>query len=193
MVYDKRHFNSLAFRTVHTKKHKRQDMKLEDAKMKFIQSWGALGSDWGIPRSMAQIHALLLANKDALSAEEVMKTIQLSRGNVNINLRELINWNLINKQNKLGERKEFFKANHDIWGIAKNIIQERKRRELQPVQQLLKTLKDEKLEGEAEEIEHFQRIITDLYDFVSQMEQLADLMVKLNDNAFFKKMIKMLS
>jgi len=168
-------------------------MKLEAAKMEFIQSWGALGSAWGIPRSMAQIHALLLSNEQALSAEDIMKTIQLSRGNVNINLRELINWKLISKQNKLGERKEYFKANHDIWGIAKNIIQERKKRELQPVQQLLQTLKDEKLEGDPEEIEHFQKLISDLHDFVTQLEQLADLMVRLNDNVFFKKMIKMLS
>lgn len=168
-------------------------MKLEDAKMEFIQSWGALGSAWGIPRSMAQIHALLLSNKEEMSAEEVMKAIQLSRGNVNINLRELINWKLISKQNKLGERKEFFLANHDIWAIAKNIVQERKKRELQPVQDLLLILKNEQLDGPEEDVAHFQKIISDLYDFVQQMEQLSDLMTQLNDNIFFKKMIKMLS
>ncbi len=168
-------------------------MKLEDAKMEFIQSWGALGSSWGIPRSMAQIHALLLSNEGEMSAEEVMETIQLSRGNVNINLRELINWKLISKQNKLGERKEFFIANHDIWAIAKNIVQERKKRELQPVQDLLQMLKNEKLDGNAEDVEHFQKIITEISDFVNQMEQLADLMTQLNDNVFFKKMIKMLN
>jgi DNA-binding transcriptional regulator GbsR (MarR family) len=167
-------------------------MKIEEAKMEFVQSWGSLGSAWGIPRSMAQIHALLLASSHQLSAEDIMESIQLSRGNVNINLRELMNWKLINKQSKIGERKEFFAANHDIWLMAKNIVQERKRRELQPVQDLLIKLKSAKLEGDVQEIAHFQKVISDLEEFVAQMNQLSELMIKLNDNAFFKKMIKML-
>jgi len=167
-------------------------MKISDAKMEFVQTWGSLGSSWGIPRSMAQIHALLLASDKELSAEDIMETIQLSRGNVNINLRELMNWKLIAKQSKLGERKEFFAANQDIWSMAKNIVQERKRRELQPVQDLLIKLKTVKLEGDPSEIKHFQSLIGELEEFVSQMDQLSSLMVKLNDNVFFKKMIKML-
>ena len=96
-------------------------MQLADAKTEFIQTWGSLGSAWGISRSMAQIHALLLTSATALSTEEVMEATQLSRGNVNINLRELVNWRLVSKQNKLGERKEFFSANYDIWSVAQNI------------------------------------------------------------------------
>jgi len=98
-------------------------MKLAEAKMEFVQTWGSIGSSWGIPRSMAQIHALLLASKEALSTEDVMDTIKISRGNVNINMRELINWKLVAKQNKLGERKEFFTANTDIMAMAQNIVQ----------------------------------------------------------------------
>ena len=71
---------------------------------------------------MAQIHALLLASRSEMSTEEVMEAIQLSRGNVNINMRELVNWRLVLKQNKLGERKEFFAANHDIWQMARDIM-----------------------------------------------------------------------
>lgn len=93
-------------------------MKLAEAKLEFVQTWGSIGSSWGIPKSMAQIHALLLASKNELSTEDVMETIQLSRGNVNINMRELINWNLVSKQSKLGERREFFTANTDIMAIA---------------------------------------------------------------------------
>lgn len=168
-------------------------MKLKDAKMEFVQTWGSIGSSWGIPRSMAQIHALLLASNEALSTEDVMETIQLSRGNVNINMRELINWNLVAKQNKLGERKEFFAANHDIMAMAQNIVQERKKRELQPVLVLLDRLKKGKLEGKKEEVEHFKNLMLELEDFITQLDQLSEIWLKLKDNFFFKKMIKTMS
>jgi DNA-binding transcriptional regulator GbsR (MarR family) len=168
-------------------------MKLQEAKMDFVQSWGSIGSSWGIPRSMAQIHALLLASNEALSTEDVMETIKISRGNVNINMRELINWNLVAKQNKLGERKEFFSANHDIMAMAQNIVQERKKRELQPVLDLIANLKSDKIEGNKEEVAHFQNLMSELEDFIKQLDQLSEIWLKLKDNFFFKKMIKTVS
>lgn len=168
-------------------------MKLEDAKMEFVQTWGAIGSSWGIPRSMAQIHALLLASNEPLSTEDVMDTIKLSRGNVNINMRELINWRLVSKQNKIGERKEFFTAETDVMSIAQNIVEERKRRELSPILILLKKLKYDKIEGPQEEVEHFKELIVELEDFIIQLDQLSDIWLKLKDNFFFKKMIKTMS
>lgn len=168
-------------------------MKLQEAKMEFVQTWGAIGSSWGIPRSMAQIHALLLASNEALSTEDVMETIQISRGNANINIRELINWNLVSKQHKLGERKEFFTANADIMAMAQNIVQERKKRELQPVLDLMAKLKSEEIEGSKEEVEHFQKLMNELDDFIKQLDQLSEIWLKLKDNFFFKKMIKTMS
>ena len=168
-------------------------MKLEDAKMEFVQSWGILGSEWGIPKSMGQIHALLLSHKEGISAEDVMEGIQLSRGNVNTNLRELIDWGLVTKQSKIGERKEYFQASYDVWSIAKNIVEKRKKKEIEPVQQLLRKLKDQKLEGNKEDVKHFQKIVKEIDDFVNQMDQLSELMIKMNDNLFFKKIIKSLA
>lgn len=167
-------------------------MKIEEAKMEFIQTWGTLGSAWGIPKSMAQIHALLLSHHKELSTEEIMEIIQLSRGNVNVNIRELISWKLAQKKHILGERKEFFIANHDVWDVAINIMKERKRKELEPVQDLIRHLKQEKLEGAKSEVVHFKKILNELDDFVSQMDQLSELMFKLNKNMFFKRMIKIL-
>ena len=160
--------------------------------MEFIQTWGSVGSTWGIPRSMAQIHALLLANAEGLSTEEVMEEAKLSRGNVNINLRELINWGLISKQNKLGERKEFFKANHEIWEIAKRIIEERKKREFVPIQNLLRELKKSKIEGPKAEVAHFNKLVKELDEFLTQMDQLSELLVKMKNNRFFNQFIKFL-
>ncbi len=168
-------------------------MNIQEARLSFIQTWGALGSAWGIPRSMAQIHALLLTTHKDLSTEEVMEEIQLSRGNVNINMRELINWNLVKKQHKLGERKEFFTADKNIWSIAQNIVTERKRRELVPVHDMIKDLKQTKIEGPIEEVKHFQTLIDDLEEFVVQMDKLSEMAIKLNKNVLFKNMMKMLS
>jgi DNA-binding transcriptional regulator GbsR (MarR family) len=127
-----------------------------------------------------------------LSTEEVMEAVQLSRGNVNINMRELINWNLVAKQTKLGERKEFFVAGHDVWNMAKNIAQERKRRELMPVRDLLSELLYADIEGDAVEVEHFKTLLSDLDEFVKQMDQLSDLLLKINNNALFKRVVKTL-
>lgn len=168
-------------------------MKLEEGRSKFIQAWGSLGSSWGISKSMAQIHALLLSYPEGLSADEIMEQVQLSRGNVNTNVRELINWRLVRKETVLGERKEFFIAIHDVHSIAQNIMEERKRRELEPVRRLLNELKAAKLEGNKEEIEHFQSLLSDLADFVSQMENLTNLMTKINNNNYMKKLIKAIS
>ena len=70
-------------------------MTLDEGKESFIQSWGTLGSSWGITRTMAQIHALLLVSPEALSAEDIMAQLQISRGNANMNIRALIDWNLV--------------------------------------------------------------------------------------------------
>lgn len=168
-------------------------MKLEDAKMQFVQAWGSFGSSWGVPRSLAQIHALLLATGKGLSTEEVMEQTKLSRGNVNINLRELVNWKLAQKQHKLGERKDYFIADHDIWRITKSIVQERKKRELEPIQTLLSALRNETLEGDEQAVTHFTDMVTELDDFLTQMDQLTELMEKLNGNIFFRRMTKMMA
>ena len=83
-------------------------MEFKESKEKFIQSWGVLGSSWGINRTMAQIHALLLISPEILSTEEIMDELQISRGNANMNIRGLMDWGIVTKHFKTGERKDFF-------------------------------------------------------------------------------------
>ena len=128
-------------------------MELEAAKIKFIQSWGSLGSSWGINRTMAQIHALLLVSDEPLSAEDIMSGLQISRGNTNMNVRTLIDWGIVSKEFKVGERKEFFVADKDIWAVARQITRERRRRELEPLVDAIKDLKD--VEGSDDETKKF--------------------------------------
>src|SRR5271154_3821415 len=115
-------------------------MKLEEAKAQFIQAWGKLGSEWGINRTMAQVHALLLVTPEALSTEEIMEQLSISRGNANMTVRDLIGWGLVEKQLKQGERKEFFYADKDTWNIARQVAKERRKRELDPVIKVLDEL-----------------------------------------------------
>src|SRR5437868_7362426 len=115
-------------------------MELLEARQKFIEAWGKLGSEWGINRTMAQVHALLLISPDALTTEEIMEQLCISRGNANMTLRDLINWGLIEKQHRPGERKEYFFAVKDTWTIARQVAQERKKRELDPVLKVLNEL-----------------------------------------------------
>lgn len=83
-------------------------MELNEAKSKFINTWGMLGSQWGINRTMSQIYALLLITPGAISADDIMEQLSISRGNANMNLRALLDWGLIYKELRPWERREFF-------------------------------------------------------------------------------------
>ena len=103
----------------------------------FVLLWGEMASHWGINRTMAQIHALLYASDQPLDTDEIMDRLQISRGNANMNLRALVDWNLVRKTHQLGSRKDFFVAESDVWTITTTIIEERQRREIKPVQRAL--------------------------------------------------------
>ncbi|MFM8361479.1 MAG: GbsR/MarR family transcriptional regulator, partial [Haliscomenobacter sp.] len=115
-------------------------MNVSEGTEKFIQSWGALATSWGINRTMAQIHALLLASSNPLTADDIMESLQMSRGNVNLNLRALMDWGLVMKELRPGDRKDYFVAEKDIWEVVKRIIIERKKRELEPMIKILDEL-----------------------------------------------------
>ena len=117
-------------------------MKLIEARQQFISSWGAFGTHWGINRTMAQIHALLLISPDPLTQDDIMEQLNISRGNTNMNIRELINWGLVERVLLSGERKEYFTAEKDIWKVTTQITRERKKRELDPMLKLLSQLEN---------------------------------------------------
>ena len=102
-------------------------MELKEAQNAFIQHWAQLGSSWGINKTMAQIHALLLISQGALSTEEIMDRLKISRGNANMNTRALQDWGLVYKEHHIGERKEFFRAEKDTNKVARSIARERRR------------------------------------------------------------------
>src|ERR1700755_933097 len=105
---------------------------LSEARDQFVSQWGVIGSAWGINRTMAQIHALLITAPSALSTDEVMAELKISRGNAHSNLRDLVSWGLVRSVVRKGERKEFFEAEKDVWKMFCTILRERRRRELRP-------------------------------------------------------------
>lgn len=167
-------------------------MKLDEGKEKFIQAWGTLGSKWGINRTMAQVQALLLIAPEPLSAEEIMEALNISRGNANMNVRALIDWGVVYKELKPGERKEYFRAEKDIWEVAKQVTVERRKRELEPVLKVLREVKD--IEGEKgdAEVEEFQHVTEDIEKFAVKVNDAFERMVKADEHWFFGPFMKLM-
>jgi DNA-binding transcriptional regulator GbsR (MarR family) len=109
----------------------------EEGIKQFILFWGDMASSWGINRTMAQIHALLYAIDEPLDTDEIMRRLQISRGNANMNLRALVDWRLAQRVQQLGSRKDYYTSEKDVWKISTTVIQERNRREVLPVRQTL--------------------------------------------------------
>ncbi|MCF6365526.1 MAG: MarR family transcriptional regulator [Bacteroidales bacterium] len=165
-------------------------MKLSKTQEEFIKSWGSLGSKWGLNKTLAQIHALFLITENSLSAEEIMETLKISRGNVNMNVRTLIDWGLVYKETKLGERKEFFIGEKDMWLIFKRVLKIRKERELDPMLKVLKTLK--KNEEKDSENKNIINQIKNIEKFASEADNMLEKFIKMDENWFWSKFINLI-
>ena len=156
-------------------------MKFKEAKNKFVQTWGALGSQWGINKTMAQIHALLMVSHEPVSMEDIMEELQISRGNASMNLRALMDWGIVYKEYKTGERREYFTAEKDLDELAVKISKERSKREIKPALKVLKEVSSIEADGTAEE-RHFVAQTNKLYDFVLKADNVLDKMTEYKDN-----------
>ena len=165
-------------------------MKFDEAKDKFIQSWGVLGKNWGINRTMAQVQALLLISPEPLTTEEVMEELSISRGNANMNIRMLIDWGLAKKVVKAGERKEYFYSEKDIWDLAKQVVKERRKREIEPLLEVLNEI--DQIEGNDEKVETLKQVTGDFKEFAQKLNDMADKALKSDEHWFYGLIIKML-
>lgn len=165
-------------------------MNWVEGKEKFIQTWGTLGTNWGVNRTMAQIHALLLIAPEALSADDIMEELQISRGNANMNIRALMDWGLVYKELRPGDRKEYFIAEKDMWKVVRQIIMNRKKKELEPMLKALDELSG--VEGESEEAVAFIKAIQDIKLFSSKADATLDSLVKADSNWFVGTFLKLI-
>jgi DNA-binding transcriptional regulator GbsR (MarR family) len=100
---------------------------------RFVEAWGTMGSFWGVNRSVARVHALLLASSHPWTLDEISERLQISKGNASVSLKELRSWSVVSRSFKPGERKEFFACEPDAWQMFFSIVRERKRREFDPI------------------------------------------------------------
>lgn len=113
---------------------------IDNAQQTFIQHFGEMGSRWGINRTVGQIYALLVISETALNADQISETLHLSRSNVSMSIKELNSWNLLRITSHPGDRKDYFNTPDDIWEIARTLIDERRKREIDPTLSMLRNL-----------------------------------------------------
>jgi len=139
---------------------------LSETREQFVAQWGVLGTQWGINRTMAQVHALLMVAPEALNTDEVMEELEISRGNAHTSLKELVGWGLLQIVTKRGDRKEYFEAEKDVWKIFQAVTKERMRREIDPALQVLENCADQTKGLKGKEAESFHNQMRELADFV---------------------------
>jgi DNA-binding transcriptional regulator GbsR (MarR family) len=150
------------------------DQKLEQAREEFVAQWGALGTQWGINRTMAQIHALLMTSPLPMCTDEVMESLVASRGNAHANLKELVNWGLLRMIVVKGDRRDFYEAEKDVWQIFTIIARERKRREIDPALSILNKCAKETKDLKSAEAKAFHNQMKQLEEFVSFASKMSD-------------------
>ncbi len=104
----------------------------KDTVQQFVEAWGAMGALWGINRSVARVHALLMATEDPLSLDEIAEKLQISKGNASMSLRELRTFGVVRQLQVPGDRRDFYVTEPDVWTMFFRILKERKRREFDP-------------------------------------------------------------
>lgn len=166
-------------------------MTLSEAKEKYIQTWGTFATNWGINRTMAQVHALLLSSEKPLSTDEVMEELEVSRGNANMNLRALMDWGIVKKEFVKGDRKEYFTAEKDVWFLFKQITKERRKREIEPVISFLEELKNIE-DRDSEEAKEFIKLMDEFSSVTGKINNIMDLAIKSDDHWLVGKITNLL-
>src|SRR5687768_9422058 len=145
----------------------------------FVELWNNMGTLWGISPTMARIHGLLYITGAALSMDDIMDRLAISRGNVSMNLSKLVEWGLVRRVHKKRDRKEYYESLHDVWEMFTLVASQRKRRELDPIINTLRRCKEqltpESLGPKAAEEAPRARLqrINDLLKFLTLVDSLA--------------------
>ena len=113
-------------------------MTITPSMEKYILHWGEMGTRWGVNRTVSQIHALLYLSPEPLTAEDIANSLSVARSNVSNSLKELQSWGLVSATHKLGDRRDHFAAKGDTWEMLMTIVEERKRREIEPTLTMLR-------------------------------------------------------
>jgi DNA-binding transcriptional regulator GbsR (MarR family) len=152
--------------------------KLSPAAHRFILHWGEMSTRWGINRSMAQMHALLYLSPEALTAEQIADILKLARSNVSTGIRELRAWGVVRVVHRLGDRRDYFECVHDVWELLLAILEQRKRREVDPTIEVLQQCIQE-AERTKNEDPHTRGRMRELFDLLTSLTSWYEDMVSL--------------
>ncbi len=143
-------------------------MNLPSLTQAFVLHFGEMGSRWGINRTVGQIYALLFISSEPLNAEDIVERLGVSRSNVSMGLKELQAWNLVRLQHKPGDRRDYFSTPDDIWQIVRTLVEERKKREIDPTLSLLReVLMQEPASPEERHAQARMREMHDLFELLT--------------------------
>ena len=148
-------------------------MTLTSIQQKFILHWGEMGARWGINRTVAQIHALLFLSPKPLHAEAIAATLGVARSNVSTSLRELQGWGIVRAVHVLGDRRVHFESTKNVWELFRTIVDQRKRREIDPTLETLRKALDE-LDGARSGDRYTRERLQELLEFFETMTELYD-------------------
>ena len=158
--------------------------KLPAAVETFVLRWGDLGGQWGVNRSVAQIQALLLLSEHPLTAEEISEKLGMARSNVSNSLKELLNWKLVLRVPVLGDRRDHYVAETDLWQMASKVAQGRKEREIDPmvsaIRDAMDYVDDPKISPVVRERLH------EMHDFINTVEGWYNQMLKVPPEQIMK-------
>jgi DNA-binding transcriptional regulator GbsR (MarR family) len=146
---------------------------LTDVQRQFILHWGEMGARWGINRTVAQIHALLHLSEEALSADAIAAALGVARSNVSTSLRELQGWGIVRAVHVLGDRRVHFESTKNVWELFRTIVDQRKRREIDPTLETLRKALDE-LDGAKSGDRYTRERLQELLEFFETMTELYD-------------------
>lgn len=152
--------------------------RLQEVEDRFVDLWDTMSALWGISPTMARIHGLLYITGAALSMDDIMARLTISRGNVSMNLSKLVEWGLVRRVHRRGDRKDYYESLSDVWEMFALVAQQRKRREIDPILSTLRRCRDELdaeglgQEARADEARARYRRVNDLLDFLKLMEGL---------------------
>jgi DNA-binding transcriptional regulator GbsR (MarR family) len=153
-------------------------MQLTGSMKQFILHWGEMGTRWGVNRTVAQVHALLYLSPESLTAEDIADTLSVARSNVSTSLKELQNWNLVQVDSRIGDRRDFFETSADVWTLFLTVVEQRVEREIIPTLTMLRRCV---IEAQAERpsqpavtarITSMQAFLEEFYGWYTQIKKL---------------------
>jgi DNA-binding transcriptional regulator GbsR (MarR family) len=137
---------------------------LSPVQQKFILHWGEMGTRWGINRTVAQIHALLFISQKPLNAEDILQVLGVARSNVSNSLKELQGWGIVKRVHVMGDSRDHFESMKDTWEMFRVVLDERKKREIDPTERLLRECIAE-AEKEKETDQYTEQKLRELAEF----------------------------